>query len=75
MLNVQKKSLEHSLKLLNSLDFDLVINRIESIMESDEIGSESIDRVISVFRSKMTDQRMLISESMEWTKSVISDLK
>jgi hypothetical protein len=75
MINLQKKSLEHVIELLDSFDTHKAYSALIEAMTSNGIDNETRTKIYNKYQEALSLQTKKIIEAKSWVKTIVSDIK
>ena len=75
MMNIQKKSLEHISKTLESYNTYETYSALIDVMTKEGIDNVVRNRITEVFQSTIREQSKKVDDAKAWTDSLLDDVK
>jgi hypothetical protein len=73
-MTLQKKSLTHILKLLDSIDNYAITKSIRRVAEENELPDKTISKIMDAYQTAFSIENQKIRESKEWISVLLTDL-
>jgi len=74
-MNIQKKSLDHISKTLESYDTYETYSALVDVMTKEGIDNAVRKKIMEVFQSTIREQSKKVDEAKAWTDSLLEDVK
>ena len=74
-MNIQKKSLEHISKTLESYNTYETYSALIDVMTKEGIDNAVRNRITEVFKSTIKEQSKKVDDAKAWTDSLLDDVK
>ena len=75
MSKIQKKSLQHILQTLDSIDNYQVYKALTNAMDENGIDSAIRTKIMDLFQDKISEQNYKIATAKEWIDVLIDDIE
>lgn len=74
-MGLQKKSLEHVSKTLNSFDSYEVYSAITSSMRAEGVDDKIVNVVMKSYQEAMSAENKKVQEAKGWIEAILEDIK
>lgn len=75
MMNIQRKSIEHIFKTLQSYETYEVYSALVNAMIKHGIDNVTRDKITEIFQNSMREQSKKVDEAKSWADSLLKDLE